>query len=194
MKPFRFVLALLVLLGLAIPELARYRAERELRRLITAAVLATSGRLPAATAGPLLRGASEKLADLARAMPGDARPRMYAASAAMLSRAQYRAVELYLGAVACGERGEVDVNLGLAFASMEDSRAEPMFVRAVWVSPALIKSVPAAYRDRVRREIARRANPAKGLDPPGLPALPSSNWNTELTGAPNNAAGLERFR
>jgi len=173
-KPVRVALAILLLLGVAIPELARYRAERELRRLITAAVLATSGRLPAPTAGALLRGASEKLADLAVTMPGDARPRMYAASAAMLSRAPHRAVELYLGALACGERGEIDVNLGLAFAAMEDSRAEPMFLRAVWVSPGLLGSVPAVYRDAVRRETARRADSATGLDPPGLPALPST--------------------
>jgi hypothetical protein len=175
MKPVRIVLALALLLGVAIPELARYRAERELRRLITAAMVATSGRVTAPVAGALLRGASEKLADLAARMPGDARPRMYAASSAMLSGAKYRAVELYLGALACGERGEIDVNLGLAFAALEDSRAEPMFVRAVWVSPGLRKSVPAAYLERVRQDVARRSGPGLAFDPPGLPSLPSTN-------------------
>ncbi|MFA6958671.1 MAG: hypothetical protein WC538_22610 [Thermoanaerobaculia bacterium] len=175
MKLLRFVTALVLLLGVAIPELARYRAERELRRLITAAMVATSGRVAAPVAGALLRGASQKLADLASRMPGDARPRMYAASSAMLSGATNRAVELYFGALACGERGEIDVNLGLAFAALEDSRAEPMFVRAVWVSPGLRKSVPAAYRERVRQEIARRSGPGLVVDPPSLPSLPSTN-------------------
>lgn len=175
MKAVRIVVALVLLLGVGIPELARYRAERELRRLITAATLATSGRLPAPTAGAVLRGASEKLADLAGKMPGDARPRMYAGSAAMLAHSPYRAVELYFDALACGERGEIDLNLGLAFAALEDSRAEPMFLRAVWVSPGLRKSVPAAYRERVRQELARRSRPGRVIDPPGLPALPSTN-------------------
>jgi HAMP domain-containing protein len=173
MRVARVIVAIALLLGVALPELARYRSERELRRLITAAMVAASGRLPAPTAAALMRGSSEKLEELAGAMPGDPRPRMYAASAAMLARAPYRAIELYLGALDCGERGEIDVNLGLAFSALEDSRAEPMFVRAVWVSPRLLASVPETYRERVRHTIARLAGEGERVVPPDLPVLPS---------------------
>lgn len=172
MKIVRIVAALGLLAVVVSQEMSRYRAERELRRLTTAAMVAMSGRVAGPTAGALLRGASERLEELGRAMPGDPRPRMYAASAAMLAGAPQRAIELYYSALACGERGETDVNLGLAFVRMEDSRAEAMFVRAVWLSPALIDSVPETYRERVRHIIARRSAPGGAVEPPALPALP----------------------
>ncbi|MBI2212522.1 MAG: hypothetical protein HYU52_02660 [Acidobacteria bacterium] len=172
MKAVRIVLAVALLIGVALPELSRYRAERGLRRLITAAMVAASGRVPPQTAGALFREVSQRLEELGGAMPGDARPRMFAASAAMLAGNHDRAIELYMAALGHGERGEIDVNLGLAFARLEDSRAEAMFVRAVWLSPALIDSVPETYRGRVRQIIARRSAPGGSFDPPALPVLP----------------------
>ena len=179
MKIARVVVAVALLAGIALPELSTYRAERELRRMITAARVAMSGRVAGPTAGALLRGASERLEQLAGSMPGDPRPRMYAASAAMLAGSHQRAVDLYLSALACGERGETDVNLGLAFSRLEDSRAEAMFVRAVWLSPALIDSVPETYRERVRHIIARRSGPGGAVEPPALPVLPIPGTSNE---------------
>ncbi len=172
MKAARIALALTLLVVALAAEFGRYRAERELRRLTSVAMLAASGRLPMPRAGALLSDASRKLEALAHSMPGDPRPTMYAASAALVLRDRQRAVSLYIDALECGERGETVVNLGRALASMEDSRAEPMFVRAVWVSPGLIDSVPEAYRERVRREIVRRSAPATVAEPPRLPVLP----------------------
>ena len=172
MKIARIVLALILLVVALAPEVTRYRAERELRRLTSVAMLAASGRLPMPTAGALLSDVSRKLEQLAQSMPGDSRPRIYAGSAALVLQDRERAVALYLDALECGERGETVVNLGRALASMEDSRAEPLFVRAVWVSPGLIDSVPEAYRERVRREIVRRSTSAAVAEPPRLPVLP----------------------
>ncbi|MCM2314994.1 MAG: hypothetical protein NDJ92_07575 [Thermoanaerobaculia bacterium] len=174
MRAARVVIAVSLLLALLAPELSRYRAERELRRLTSVAMAAATGGSGTASAGALLRETSVRLAGLSRAMPGDVRPRMYAASASLVARDTDRAIALYLEALRCGERGEVDVNLGRAFAAAGDGRAGAMFLRAVWISPKLIDSVPASYRDRVREEIARRTRAEAVSDPPPLPALPAA--------------------
>lgn len=175
MRVLRIAAAAAVLLALLAPELSRYRAERELRRLTSVAMAAASGSVPAASATALLRESSSRLARLARSMPGDVRPRMYAASASLVARDTERAIALYLDALRCGERGEVDVNLGRAFAAAGDSRATAMFERAVWISPRLIDSVPEPYRARVREGVARRTQTGAVFDPPPLPVLPASS-------------------
>lgn len=173
MRAVRIVVAASLLLAFLAPELSRYRAERELRRLTSVVMAAASGRVAPSSALPLFRDASAKLAALARAMPGDPRPRMFAGSASLLARDTERAIALYLDALRCGERGEIDLNLGRAFAVAGDGRAVAMFARAVWISPKLIESVPAAHRGRVRDELASRT-PSEGVsEPPPLPVLPA---------------------
>jgi hypothetical protein len=174
-RALRIAAAVALCAVLLLPELLRYRAERELRRLTTIVLLALSGRVQGPQVGALLADTSRKLEGLGSAMPGDVRPAMYAASTALVTGDRARAVELYVNALGHGERGELDVNLGRAFEAMEDSRAEAMFVRAVWVSPGLIDAVPETYRGRVRHTIARRLAGEGGFAPPGLPVLPATS-------------------
>lgn len=173
MRAARIVIAASLLLAILAPEVSRYRAERELRRLTSVVMAAASGRVASSAVVPRFRDASAKLAVLARAMPGDPRPRMFAGSASLLGRDTDRAIALYLDALRCGERGEIDLNLGRAFAAAGDGRAAAMFTRAVWISPKLIESVPASHRGRVREELAARTTQEGVSEPPPLPVLPA---------------------
>ncbi|MGK2857271.1 MAG: hypothetical protein ACSLFQ_08700 [Thermoanaerobaculia bacterium] len=175
MRVARIIVAGSLLLAILAPELARYRAERELRRLTSVVMAAASGRVAPSSAVPLFRDASAELGELARAMPGDPRPRMFAGSASLLARDTDRAIALYLDALRCGERGEIDLNLGRAFAAAGDGRAAAMFARAVWISPKLIDSVPAGHRERIREDLASRTRSEGVAEPPPLPVLPASN-------------------
>jgi hypothetical protein len=171
----RALCAFAVLAALLTPEWTRYRAERELRRQTAIVRAAVSGQVAPAAARPLLLRASALLAATSRAMPGDARPRMVAGSAALAGSNAAGAIPLYVDALRCGERGEVDLNLGRAFAAAGDARAEAMFVRAVWISPKLLDSVPLPHRARVRDEVARRSAPEGVTEPPPLPVLPAAD-------------------
>jgi hypothetical protein len=51
-------------------------------------------------------------------------------------------VESYLRGNALGERAEIDLNLGRAYEALGDgSRSHAAFLRAVWISPALLSSL-----------------------------------------------------
>ena len=175
MKVARFAVALAIIVACLVPELGRYRAERELRRQTSIAIAAMTGRVPPPTARLLLARTRTELASLATKMPGDPRPRMIAGSVALEIESKDLAIAHYLDAMRCGERGEIDLNLGRAFAATGDERAVSMFVRAVWISPRLIESVPEPYRSRVRSEVESRARSQTVTDPPPLPVLPPAN-------------------
>jgi hypothetical protein len=172
MRVLRSALSLALFFVVLVPELRSYRVERELRRLTAIAIAAASGRAPSAMARALLLDTSRRLEALARVMPGDVRPRMNAGSAAFVAGDDRRALDLYLDAHQCGERGEIDLNLGRVFDRLEDSRAESMFVRAIWLSPTLFDSVPETFRGRVRHTIALGISSGGEVTPPPLAALP----------------------
>jgi len=123
-------------------EPARYHAEREIRAATDALryVLTHSSELPDA-AGALDRIAS--IGAAARpALPGDSRPLVLEGSARLVRGESDRAREIYDRANAEGERAETDLNLARALERLgreEDARAG--YVRAAWVSPALLTAM-----------------------------------------------------
>ena len=140
MKPFRIAIAIAIV-ALAIPELARYRGERELYRLT------------ASLQGNVDRAAVADDASNLSTYPADWRA-LQIAGRATLSRSPGRASNFFRAALARGERPELDYDLGLARLSGGDARgADAAFLRACWVNPALATMLEGRglrrYADRV---------------------------------------------
>lgn len=168
-RPALIVAALALLLW---REPARYSAEREIR-VATEALryVLTHSELPDAA------GALDRIAGVARSaarpLPGDARPLVLEGSARLVRGEPSRALELYRRANQDGERAETDLNLARALERLgreEDARAA--YVRAAWVSPALLRAMlpdaAQAARNRITAlEHDLRAGRLK--EPPPLP-------------------------
>ncbi len=166
------VAALAALAALVAPEFGRYAAERRVG-LATAAfrgVLERSG--DARTTSDIL-GVGQLGLSAAADLPGDPRPWIIGGSAFLVTRQPERALENYREALQTGERAEIDLNLGRAYAlagRREDSRAA--FLRAGWVSPEILASLPESTREPL---VARVAELSRALvegrlsEPPPLP-------------------------
>jgi O-antigen ligase len=164
----------LTLLAAVAPELPRYGAERRLGQAQAAIRLAM-----AAPEGPhrqqTLGRAAESALAAAAALVGDSRPWSAAGAARLAAREPQRALELYGSALERGERAEIVLNLGRAHA-MLDRRPEALagFVRAAWINPLLIPSMPVAAQPLVQQELARLETLLRGRQlaaPPPLPPL-----------------------
>jgi hypothetical protein len=145
----------LALAGSLVPEVARYRAERQLG-LATSAVRAV---LVGGAVNPsderLLRAAS-LARDAAARLPGDSRPFIAEGSARLLARQPEAAIEAYLAALRRGERAEVDLNLGRASMMLRRRpEAERALLRSAWISPPLLVALPDNVAAILRGEVAR---------------------------------------
>jgi cytochrome c-type biogenesis protein CcmH/NrfG len=167
-------LLLVAALGaLVVPELARYRAERRVGYATNAFRVLLDRAADPETAqnvqavGALALSASGSL-------PGDPRPWMLVGSSFLVTGQPERALEFYREAFATGERSEIDLNLGRAYGMLRRADSESAaYVRAGWVSPEILASLPEAPRSRTEAEIRKLTIAlAEGrLDaPPPLPA------------------------
>ncbi len=175
MKAGRILLSLAAaaLLARAVaPEFPRYAAERRVGQATAAfRSLLDRSREPEGAANLLRVGAAAR--DAAAALPGDPRPLMIAGAAYLVTGQPERALETYRDAFATGERAEIDLNLGRAYAlagRTESSTAA--FLRAGWISPEILASLTPEAADPVRTRIAElRRDLAEGRlsAPPPLP-------------------------
>ena len=167
-------LALVVaLVALVAPEVARYRAERRVGWATDAfrALLDRAG--DPETARNILEVGALALSATG-ALPGDPRPWMLVGSSFLVTGQPERALEYYREAFSTGERSEIDLNLGRVYGILHRADSESAaYVRAGWVSPEILASLPDAPRARAQAEIGRLSVAlAEGrLDaPPPLPA------------------------
>lgn len=138
-----------IAMGLAIwPEVGRYVAERELHEARSAVLVGGSDAR--------LEWGRAKAMDAAARIPEDSRGLLIAGGALLLARRPADGFELYRRAFLLGERAEIDLNLGRAYA-MLDRRKEAFaaFVRTIWVNPLLIDDLPRAAQPLVVAEVAR---------------------------------------
>jgi O-antigen ligase len=161
-----------LLIAACVPELARYAGERRLAAVLgPLEEIAGHGRV-VPDAAPMLG----EFAATARASirdPGDTRGIVAAGTAMLVAGKPAAARANYRAALARGERAEIDLNLARAYAL--DSRrdeAEAALLRAVWVSPALIATLPSAERPRLESALAdlsARLRRGELAAPPPLP-------------------------
>jgi tetratricopeptide (TPR) repeat protein len=164
--------ALAALAALVAPEFQRYAAERRVG-FATAAFRSLLSRTgDAETASNILRVGQLALTAVPT-LPGDPRPWIIAGSAYVVTRQPERALENYREAFATGERAEIDLNLGRAYAlAGRNDDADAALLRAGWVSPEILASLPAATREPLLARIAALAQELTGgrlTAPPPLP-------------------------
>lgn len=173
MKVLRGAAAALLLAGALAPELARYRAERMLRVAASAfSIVLTHPSEVADPAAALGRIAAIGIAAVP-GLPGDSRPLILSGGARLASGQLDAAIDNYREALRLGERAETDLNLGRAYEGKgEAARSHAAFLRAVWISPALLPALLPDLAAKLRADLARleeelRAGRLKA--PPPLP-------------------------
>lgn len=169
----RRAVALIAVLGLALwPEFSRYAAERGVG-LATAAFKSLLDRASEPRVRAEMLAIGEMAARQGAALPGDPRPWILYGSACLVNAQPQRAVEYYREAMGTGERAEIDLNLGRAYALMNRKpSADAAFVRAGWISPEILSALSPAVADPIREEISKYAHAlAEGrlTEPPPLP-------------------------
>jgi hypothetical protein len=84
-----------------------------------------------------------------------------------------RALEFYREAFATGERAEIDLNVGRAYAMLRRSdSAAAAQLRAGWISPEILESLPPEVKQPLLAEIARMSldlRQGRLAAPPPLP-------------------------
>jgi len=173
MRLARAAILAAVLAMLLWPERSRYQAERELRRASEALrfVIIHSNEITDPPA------ALEQIALVAAAasppLPGDPRPPVLEGSARLVRGDAERALAAYRRALALGERAETDLNLGRAYERLgRETEARQAFVRAAWVSPALLAAMLPDQGAIASDEMGRLENQLREgslKSPPPLP-------------------------
>jgi tetratricopeptide (TPR) repeat protein len=159
-------------LALAWPEIPRYAAERRVGYTTTAfRVLLDRAGDPETAQNIAAVGGAALLATAH--LPGDPRPWVLAGSSCLVTGRPEKALEFYREAFATGERAEIDLNLGRAYGMLkrEDS-ARAAYLRAGWISPEILASLPPSAKDPALAEIARLAEELRQgrlAAPPPLP-------------------------
>ena len=164
--------AIAMLVVLVRPELPRYAAERRVG-FATSAFRSLVDRVGDPETARNLAGVGEFAVQTAASLPGDPRPWMIAGSSCLVTGRPERALEYYREGFATGERAEIDLNLGRVYGMLKrNDAAREAYVRAGWISPEILATLPSDDRDPAAREIGRLAGElANGrLDaPPPLP-------------------------
>ena len=167
-------LAVLAALALLVrPELARYGAERRLGDATNAFRMLLDRPADAETGRNLLVVGEAALATTG-ALPGDPRPWILGGSAYLVTNQPQPALDTYRDAFATGERSEIDLNLGRAYAMLgRRDNADRAFVRAGWVSPEILESLPDALKQKAAAEVQRLTRDlyaGRLTEPPPLPS------------------------
>ncbi|TCO43171.1 hypothetical protein [Dokdonella fugitiva] len=132
------------------PEVAAYRAERQLADANARLAAALRGAATPASVQAALVDARAAMA----ATPGDPRAPLSASIALLLLRRAEEAKVVLEHAIASGERPELTLNLGRARGTLGDEAgAQAAFLRTAWASPAAIATLPSALRARVLERV-----------------------------------------
>lgn len=164
--------ALAALAALAYPEFGRYAAERRVGYATAAFRSVLDGPAEARTASDIL-GVGQLALSAAADLPADPRPWIIGGSAFLVTRQPERALENYREALRTGERAEIDLNLGRAYAlAGRPEESQAALLRAGWVSPELLASLPEPTRGPLQvriAELSRELRQGRLSEPPPLP-------------------------
>lgn len=167
----RVFAAIVLVIIVAVPELRRYGAERDLARAtgLVRAYVAAHGIGPAR----MLDDARTAALASAAVLPSDPRPILAAGAVELVGKKPQDALARYRRALELGERAEIDLNAGRAYA-MLDRRPDAFaaFVRTGWLSPYLVYAMPEAARPLVEQEVARLEAKLRDGTLAGPPPLP----------------------
>jgi tetratricopeptide (TPR) repeat protein len=141
---------------LAAPEMLRYAAERRLARANAAFDYVLSRPAEVENAIGILEAVTDAAVTTAPVLVGDSRAWVLAGSSQLVARNAERALGCYREALAVGERAEIHLNFGRAAAlASQKGAAEAAFLRALWISPALVRAVPPEFVTQALVDVAR---------------------------------------
>jgi tetratricopeptide (TPR) repeat protein len=153
----RVVRALVVAAVLAFllrPEFPRYRAERRLGAANAAFEYIVDRPTEVPGMPAILDRITATAVSTAPDLPGDSRAWVLAGSCQLVSGNAERALGFYREGLAIAERAEIHLNVGRAHAMLgQPDYAEAAFLRAAWISPALLRAVPKEFAPRVEKEL-----------------------------------------
>lgn len=172
MRLLRAAAVIGILAALAGPEFSRYAAERRVGYATTAFRALLDRSADPETARNIV-GVGQLALTTTGSLPDDPRPWVLAGSSFLVTGQPERALEFYREAFATGERAEIDLNVGRAYAMLnraDDAAAAQL--RAGWISPEILESLPPAAKDPLIAEIARLSQQLRQgtlAAPPPLP-------------------------
>jgi tetratricopeptide (TPR) repeat protein len=156
MRILRAAAVLVALAALALPEVLRYAAERRLARANAAFDYVLARPAEVENAIGVLEALTEAAVTTAPVLVGDSRAWVLAGSSQLVARNAERALGCYREALAVGERAEIHLNLGRAAAlAGQKGTADAAFLRALWISPALVRAVPPEFVTQALVDVAR---------------------------------------
>jgi len=176
MKSIGAALISLALVAAVVPEFSSYRAEHRLyaASALFRSIIAEGNAAAGQTA--MLDVVAESAMQAAEVLPNDARPLILAGSARLVERRPAEALALYRRALGIGERAEIDLNLGRAYALAGNQQAASVAVlRAVWVSPALISALPEQVQAPLKAALAENARRLGSHRLAAAPPLPEGD-------------------
>jgi tetratricopeptide (TPR) repeat protein len=145
-----------VLAFLLRPEFLRYRAERRLGAANAAFEYILDQPTEVPNTPAILDGITAAVVSVGPDLPGDSRAWVLAGSCQLVVRNAERALGFYREALAAGERAEIHLNVGRAHAMLDEpDYAEASFLRAVWISPVLLRAVPREVAPQVEAELRK---------------------------------------
>ncbi len=161
-----------LLAALVRPEFSRYAAERRVGYATTAFRALLDRASDPETARNLV-GVGQLALTTTGSLPDDPRPWILAGSSYLVTGQPERALEFYREAFLTGERAEIDLNVGRAYAMLQraDSAAAAQ-LRAGWISPEILESLAPAVKDPLVAEVARLSEELRQgrlAAPPPLP-------------------------
>jgi hypothetical protein len=173
-----------LLAALAAPELPRYSAERRVG-WATAAFKQLLESSPSQGGDTLrqVQAVGELALSTTTALPGDPRPWMIGASSFLVTGQPQRALDFYRAALGTGERSEIDLNLGRAYAGLnrrDAARRAPREDRGPRRGPARRPSrgpSPASVGLSRRSAVGR----------PSFERLPTTDYRLPPTGSPGRS-------
>ena len=147
----------LALIGLAaIPGARRWSAERALYRASAALQIVVTSAAQVPDREATLRWVADEAEHVSRRLPGDVRPMLLGGSACLVARDADCTLAWYARALAAGERAEIDLNIGRAYMLRRELQlAQGAFLRAGWLTPAVLEALPSVAREPLRAELDR---------------------------------------
>jgi predicted Zn-dependent protease len=171
----------LLLVSCGVGLLARYPGEWRLSAASATIDAALRGRLDRSQVVERVADAFAKVDAATWQLPHDPRRELVASTALMMLARHQEALTRLSAWVERAERPELVVALGRAYAGAGDeASARAAFLRAAWVAPASIATLPKALREDINRQVLARENELREgrlSMPPPLP-MRSGGSNT----------------
>lgn len=175
MRLLRVLLALIVAAGILVPEWQAYRSEQKLLQANLLLQAALTGQLPDADPLDSVRRMLALAQEARLALPHDARAILIEGMGFLMLSRLDEAEQTFAAALRQGERPELLVNYGRVLAARGDHEgAHAAMLRAAFIAPGAINTLPQAMRTQIEAEVAAYEQAFVAGDMNEIPPLPEA--------------------